>query len=224
MEHLSLYGLFGEQQSSADSSASSAPVSSVSGGGSKSKEADLKKSIPEVSETVLPVQSQVDLLIEPAPASESSCDYVIEMTLPDEVIIKQDEPYRGEIVNTGTCKIEELKLELSAELQPMIDLSVLDSLSLSPGNKTNFILIRKSESDTNLFSATSYAISSLKADSTLTGYIIVEGHDDQKKTFRKELPLNIIMKNAPQWKEVALVGLVMMVISLFMVRSFYRKL
>ena len=224
MQHMSFYGLFGEQQSSADSSASSAPVSSVSGGGSKSKEADLKKSIPEVSETVLPVQSQVDLLIEPAPASESSCDYVIEMTLPDEVIIKQDEPYRGEIVNTGTCKIEELKLELSAELQPMIDLSVLDSLSLSPGNKTNFILIRKSESDTNLFSATSYAISSLKADSTLTGYIIVEGHDDQKKTFRKELPLNIIMKNAPQWKEVALVGLVMMVISLFMVRSFYRKL
>ena len=87
------------------------------------------------------------------------------------------------------CKITELKLELSAELQPMVDLSVLDSLSLSPGNKTNFILIRKEVSETDLFSATSHVISSFKADPIVSGYLILEGHDDQEKIFRKELPL-----------------------------------
>ncbi|MDP3698654.1 MAG: hypothetical protein Q8R47_03635 [Nanoarchaeota archaeon] len=223
MPHMSFYGLFGEQQSSADSSASSALVSGVSGGGTKSQEANLKKSTPTVSETALPIQSQLDLLIEPAPASESSCDYVVEMTLPDVVVMKLHEPYQGEIVNKGTCKIAKLRLELSAELQPMIDLSVLDSLSLLPGNKTNFILIRKKESYNDLFSTTSYAISSLKADSTLTGYIIVEGHDDQEKIFRKELPLSIVIKNAPHWKELVMAGLIMAVLSLFIVRSFYTK-
>lgn len=218
--HLSLYGLFGEQPSISPDPASLSSTGLRSGGGNKA--AVSKEPAIEVSETVLSIQSQESSVQFTPPSVESSCDYAVEMTLPDEVIMKQNEPYQGEIVNTGNCKIAELQLELSPELQPMIDLSVLDSLSLSPGNKTNFILIRKEVPDTDLFSATSHVVRSLKVDPAASGFMVVKGHDDQGKVFRQELPLKLIFKNNILIKEIIAANLVAMVllvlVSVYVVR------
>jgi len=220
--HLSLYGLFAESQNSADSSVSSTQVSGVSGGGTKSQEANLKESIPKVSEIVLPVQSHLDSLTGLVPVSESSCDYVIEMSLPDEIVLKENEFYQGEMVNKGNCEIADLKLGLSKELQPEADLSLVGSLSLEPGNKTNFRLIRKKMSNNDLFSTTSYAISSLRAG-PVSGQIILEGYDNKGDIFRRELPVKIILKNAFPWKELSIASLIIATLSLLLVRSFYPR-
>jgi len=220
MPHMSFYGLFGEPNAPADSASIASPGPTGRSGGGAGTDTSPKTPTIAVSQTVLSTQSQNPPTHFSSPITEPSCDYVIEMTLPDEVVMKQDEPYQGEITNKGTCKITELKLELSAELQPMVDLSVLDSLSLSPGNKTNFILIRKEVSETDLFSATSHVISSFKADPIVSGYLILEGHDDQEKIFRKELPLKIILKNNLQRKDLIITSLLIVTILLLIARSF----
>ncbi|MEK6939636.1 MAG: hypothetical protein AABX31_02815 [Nanoarchaeota archaeon] len=220
--HLSFYGLFGEQPSISPDPASPSTTGYRSGGGNKAAAGIQKEPTLEVSETVLSTQNQEPSIQFTAPALERSCDYVVEMTLPDQVIMRQNEPYQGEIVNTGNCKIAELQLELSPELQPMIDLSVLGSLSLSPGNKTNFILIRKEVPDTDLFSATSYVIRSLQVDPTASGFVVVKGHDDEGKVFRQELPLKLIFKNNLLIKEIITANLVAVVllvlVSIYVIR------
>jgi len=223
MPHMSFYGLFGEQPNAPADSASttsSGLTGRSGGGGGADTDTSPKTPTLAVSQTVLSTQSQNPPAYFSPPSSELSCDYVVEMILPDQLEMRQDELYQGEILNTGTCKIAELKLELSSELQPMVDLSVLDSLSLSPGNKTNFILIRKEASETDLFSATSHVISSFKADPIVSGYIILEGHDDQEKVFRKELPLKIIMKSNFQQKDLIITSLLTVTILLLIARSF----
>ncbi len=219
--HLSLYGLFGEQPSS--DSGSSSGVSSGGGGGSR-KKTDLAApasdaAVVETAETILPTRSEPESAVElTAPVSETSCEYVVEMTLPDEIVLGEQDSYEGEITNKGNCGIPELRLGLSPELESKIGLPLIEFSDIRPGDREKFILIRKKAENKDLFSATSYVIGSLKADKNTFGQVILQGYDERGEIFRRELPVSIVLKNSFPGKELATGGMILAVLMIFAVR------
>ncbi|MBI4153761.1 hypothetical protein HY501_00335, partial [Candidatus Woesearchaeota archaeon] len=91
--HLSLYGLFGEQSGS--DSGNTVSNSGGSGGGRRRTETTAAISTSPTSETVetiLPTRSEPESAVElTAPVSETSCEYVVEMTLPDEIVLGEQD-------------------------------------------------------------------------------------------------------------------------------------
>ena len=217
--HMSLYGLFGEQPSSGSSS-------SVSSGGGSRKIATVTPApnnfAVATTQTVLPTKSEPEFTSElNAPISETSCEYVLEMSLPDEIVVGESESYEGEIVNKGDCEIPELKLGLSPELESKIGFLVIEFSDISPGDKKKFTLIRKKSDHNDLFSATSYVIGSLKTDQNTLGQVILQGYDETGEIFRRELPVSIVLKNSFPWKELVTGSLIFMVLLIFAVRFWY---
>ena len=209
--HMSLYGLFGEQPSS-DSGTSAS--TSTDSGGSSSKKTEIASLVSndevETTETILPTRSTSTSTIDlNAAVSETSCDYIVEISLPDQITLGNNNSYEGEIVNKGNCEIPFLKVELSAALRDKITVPVSYFESISPGNKTNFILIRTSHNDEGFFGATSYVVGNLR-DETITGFMIVEGQDDQQAVFTRELPLEVIFESSFPWKELASLSIIVM--------------
>lgn len=223
--HLSLYGLFGELPSS--SSSSSMSTSEGSGGGRRKIDPVVPisdSSVSESTETILPTRSEPEPTFElKAPVSETSCEYVLEMSLPDEIVLGEEDSYRGDITNKGNCAIPELKLGLSPELESLVGLSALQFGDIQPGDKEKFILIRKKVESPDLFSATSYVIGSLKAEKSLRGQVILQGYDETGEIFSRKLPVSIILKNSFPGKELAILGLMAVVLLIFAVKRGYGK-
>lgn len=226
--HLSLYGLFGEQPSSASGgSSSSTSGGGGSGGGSRRIATAVVTSespVSETTETFLPTRSEPQSTLElNAPASKTSCEYVVEMSLPDEIVLGEDDSYEGEIINKGNCGIPELKLGLSPELKSKIDLSTIEFSDIQPGDKQKFILIRKKAENKDLFSATSYVIGSLKTEKNLLGRVILRGYDETGEIFGRELPVSIVLRNSFPGKELVILGLIAAVLLIFAVRMWQGK-
>ncbi len=223
--HLSLYGLFGEQPSS--SSGSSSGVSSGGEGGSRKIATTTPApddSTVATTETVLPTKSEPEPVAElTAPVSEVSCEYVVEMSLPDKIVLGESESYEGEITNKGNCGIPELKLGLSPELESKIGLPLIEFSDIRPGDREKFILIRKKVQNNDLFSATSYVIGSLQADKNTFGQVILQGYDESGEIFRRELPVSIVLKNSFPGKELVMGGMILAVLMIFAVRLWYAR-
>ncbi len=219
--HLSLYGLFGEQPSSASGSISS---SEGSGGGKRRTETAALLPPNSAVETTLPTKSEAASTLElNAPASETVCEYMVEMSLPDEIVLGESESYEGEVANKGNCAIPELKLGLSPELESKIGLSILQFSNLQPGDKEKFVLIRKKVEQNDLFSATSYVIGSLKAEKSLLGQVLLQGYDETGEIFSRELPVSIVLKNSFPGKELIVLGMVGLVLLMLGVRMWYGE-
>ncbi|MDO8656375.1 MAG: hypothetical protein Q7K45_03990, partial [Nanoarchaeota archaeon] len=216
-----LYGLFGEQPSSSSASSPSAS----SGGGSRKIAAITPvpgDSAVAITETVLPTKSELEPTLElNAPVSEASCEYVLEMSLPDEIVVGESESYEGELINKGDCEIPELKLGLSPELESKIGFSVIEFSDIRPGDKKKFTLIRKKSDHNNLFSATSYVIGSLKTNHNTLGQVILQGYDETGEIFKRELPVSIVLKNSFPWKELVTGSLILIVLLIFAARFWY---
>ncbi len=227
--HLSLYGLFGDPPSSDSGSSASTSAESGGGSGGGSRKIALVTSIPDGStsetvEIVLPTKSEPESTLElNAPASEIVCEYVVEMSLPDELVLGEGDSYEGEVTNKGNCAIPELKLGLSPELELLVGLSALQFGDIQPGDKQKFILIRKKVESPDLFSATSYVIGSLKAEKSLRGQVILQGYDETGEIFSRKLPVSIILKNSFPGKELAILGLIAVVLLIFAVKRGYGK-
>lgn len=227
--HLSLYGLFGEPPSSDSGSSSSTSEGSGGGGGGRSKKIDKVIVAPgdaaiETAETLLPTRSEAESAAErTAPAAETVCEYVVEMSLPDELVLGEGDSYEGEITNKGNCVIPELKLGLSPELEPRVSLSILQFGDIQPGDKERFILIRKKGENNDLFSATSYVIGSLKMEKKVLGQVILRGYDGSGEIFGRELPVSIVLKNSFPVKELITLGSIALLLLIFGVRMWYGK-
>ncbi|MBS3116496.1 hypothetical protein J4421_02760 [Candidatus Woesearchaeota archaeon] len=213
--HLSLYGLFGEVQSS--SSVSSVSTSGEEGGGSSRHRSDAVTTVSnslnsETEETVLPTQSEPETTVRlDALVSEASCDYVVEISLPNLITFGNNDFYEGEIVNKGNCEIPSLNVELSPELQEKVSVPVFYFEHLHPGNKTNFVLIRTQQNQNNFFEATSYVVSNFRQEK-ISGLMIVEGKDEQELVFRRELPLEVIFAPSAPWKEITTIALALAIL------------
>lgn len=227
--HLSLYGLFGEPSSSGSGSSISASEGSSGGGGGGSRNIATATSIPDgpisvTVETVLSTRSEPESTAElTAPAAETVCEYVVEMSLPDELVLGEEEPYLGEIINKGNCAIPELKLGLSQELESKIGLSRIEFSDIQPGDRERFILIRKKSENNDLFSATSYVIGSLGAEKNIFGQVILQGYDEAGEIFKRKLPVSIVLKNSFPGMELATLGLIALVLLIFAVKMWQGK-
>lgn len=205
--HMSLYGLFGEAFSSTTES-----TSGGGGGGRRNAEitAPISKDVVETAETILPTRSESTSTIElNAPISETSCDYVIEISLPDQITLGNNNSYEGEIINKGNCEIPFLKVELSPALRDKVTIPVSYFESISPGNKTNFVLIRTQHNNDGFFGATSYVVGNLREE-TISGFMMVEGQDEQQAVFTRELPLEVVFEPTFPWKELASLSIIVM--------------
>ncbi|GEM_PF-4582502 len=215
VSHLSLYGLFGDVQSS--SSGSSIGTSGVGGGGSRSDIVTITPNRLNSEETVLPIRSELEPIVQPnTPKSKASCDYIVEISLPNLIIFGENDVYEGEIVNKGNCEVPFLKVKLSSELGGKVNVSSFYSEHLTPGNKTNFFIIRTERSDVSFFGVTSHVVNNLKEEK-VTGFIIVEGEDEQKMTFRRELPVEIVFKPTFSFKKEIILSILGMFIVVLMI-------
>ncbi len=216
--HLSFYGLFGEQNA-----ASSTTDLAVHGGGGGSR-----VTLDSASQTVPAETTEVTEVVQPVLetkgsssssgqtlSAEAGCNYVLELSLPEQISIETGKPFEGEVVNTGTCEIPLLALELSPPLVDSILLNTSVLENIKPGAKGTFLLIRRQQKQTDFFSLTSSVISSIKGSDTKNGFIRVRAEDVAETVFEKELPVSVTIKNPfPTRSFISLVSSLTLIVAL----------
>ncbi len=223
--HMSLYGLFGEKLSSESGTSASTSTESAGGNGRKMTEiiSPLSEDAVETTEIILPTKStSISTMDFNAASGETSCDYVVEISLPDQITLGANNSFEGEIVNRGNCEIPFLKVELSSALRDKVTIPISYFESIAAGNKTNFVLIRTQQKNEGFFGATSYVVGNLK-DQTVAGYMVVQGKDEQQAVFTRELPLEVIFESSFPWKELVSLSIIVMALVVIFAGLIARK-
>ncbi len=201
VDHLSLYGLYGEQAPSAATESSSA--SSSDGGGSSGRTRLVSEAVPEtippietsITETVQPVLETPAPTAAPGPSAEfeQPCTYVVEVTLPDSISFIGSNSFAGELENTGDCDIASLQLEVSPELQEIVDLQPALFETIRQGEKDRFILVRRQQQREKLYSfVTAFATADELGSRTINGQVVLKSAG-QGQAYERELPLRVIV-------------------------------
>ncbi len=213
--HLSLYGIFGDQNAVASDS-----DSSVHGGGGR-KGINRNPTTPaesaevrEVFQPVLETGGESGSASNQSPSAEAGCNYVLELSLPEQISIEHGKPFEGEVVNTGNCDVPLLALELSAPLVDYVSLNVSVLENIKPGAKGTFLLIRRQQKQADFFSLTSSVISSLKGSETRLGFVRVRAQDVVNTVFEKELPVTITINEPFPFRSFISAAISLTVISL----------
>ena len=239
-----LYGLFGQGKVSSPVATNPASNSGGGGGGSGasnsvvSSNAGNKKS-SEVSKTTalfLKTKTVPSWEVEPKPSSGQRCNYVLEVSLPKEISLIKDDFFQGEIVNKGNCVIQKLDLYLSPDLAPLVDLPQASFTNLQEGNITNFILIRKSVKEKKLFDFFTGSVVAdiatpmgLVTSMKTSGYLTLEGRDDQLSLFKKNITFTVevldVRKTANYFRVVffTLLGVLSIYFFFRVGKSFFAK-
>jgi len=182
-----------------------APSVPVSNGGGSSRTHSAPVSVAPIL-TTQTLETNLPLKTQTLPSSEETttsfnCDYSLELTLPKEISLVEQNSFQGKITNQGNCLIQRLNLYLSPELEPLIELPTYFE-NLQQGNHTLFTLIRKTENKKkSLFGfITGSAITAATTTETVTGAIILEGQNEKETIFTQELSLQLII---PGTKKIA---------------------
>jgi len=149
IEHLSTFGIFGEEKESASESSSGSGGGGGGGGGSTRI---IKK--PETAE-----QKQVETKTKEVKKSkeikepeeiEKECDYKLSVSMPEHVSFVEHDRINGIIYNLGGCKIENLDIDISPELKDIIAIESQKSGNIDINESIEFLLLKKLENKTNL--------------------------------------------------------------------------
>ena len=194
--HFSLYGLFGEEIG-IESFSESTSISSSPGGhsGGSSKGAGYTEEQESVTNNI--VYTEPITTIPLNKENGHPCDYVLEVSLPEQISMIEEESYEVEISNNGNCNIEEFNLQLSAEFENLFSFSPQTIKELNPGQKQKVIIIRKTEEQTKWYSFLNGA--AVSGNNIINGYVtteiqgkvILEGKKDKETVFNEELKLSI---------------------------------
>ncbi|MBI2146184.1 hypothetical protein HYU22_02500 [Candidatus Woesearchaeota archaeon] len=197
--HFSLYGLFGQVPATAGSSSSSGGGGGGSGSVRRSTAPAETPSVVEQTQAVLDQPVKTDKPAVPESLSGTACNYVVEISLPEELSFTSADTFSIEAVNTGNCNIPFLTLSLSPELAQEIDLPSARTADVQPGGKSTFTLIRRQEKKTGLLSSvTGSVIMDFGKSKTITGSVIVDAVADNQEVFHKSLPVSIRVLD-PVW-------------------------
>jgi len=198
--HFSTYGIFGDALEKAaetiPETTPELPASSSSGGGGGGGSS---RRITLTKETILPVETTSQPITingqeenTPQLAAETECNYVLEITLPEKVSLLQKDKYEGQITNRGNCLIQKLDLYLSPEIKDLAQFTPQTITDLAPQENTTFILIRKSETDSGLFSfLTGNTVVDQFIGKTVEGKVSLEGSENQEILFAQDLNLEL---------------------------------
>ncbi|MEK6869118.1 MAG: hypothetical protein AABX74_02730, partial [Nanoarchaeota archaeon] len=144
IEHLSTFGVFGDEKESTSGSSSGSGGGGGDGGG---KARIIKK--PETAE-----QKQVETKTEEVKKSEEieereeiekECDYKISVSMPEHVSFVENDYIKGTIYNLGGCKIENLGIDISPELKNIIGIENEEIADIGFNQSAEFLLIKKLE-------------------------------------------------------------------------------
>ncbi len=210
VDHLSLYGLFGNGLQEESGSGSGTGGNGGGGGGGGRGETGITasaetaagaiapsepvKGIKEIKEIVQPVLETPTTALASAEeaTAEQPCNYVVEVTLPDRVSFLESKAYEGIIENKGNCAISQLELQLSPELQPVLSLPTAAFEAVKPGDKHSFTLIRKQSRRDKLFSViTTLATVEEVGSKEVAGMLLLNSRTEDKTVYARELPLRV---------------------------------
>ena len=121
IDHLSTFGIFGEEiagEISGTSESSSSGGSSGGGGGGSTRRIPKTAAKPVETETLPEKEETVkEKEVEMPKEAKEECDYKISVSLPEYVSFVESNHIKGVVNNIGNCKIENLNIEVSAELK-----------------------------------------------------------------------------------------------------------
>lgn len=192
VSHFSLYGVFGEERSSTSSSSSSSSGSGGGGGGSSRRTV-----LVEEPQENLTTEAVFEAVIEETVSkkeiiAEKTCDYTLEISLPEKISLIKENSYQGEIINQGNCDIQRISLYVSPKLDPLIEFSPSVIKNLSQGGRNNFQLVRKTERKVDWFSfITGSAVVEKMISKEVSGTITLEGAENGESLFAGDLPIEI---------------------------------
>ena len=165
------------------------PSSSGGGGGGSSSRSLIIEEEVEESGSSLITKSEGSSEIEETSVGQS-CQAVIEMELPEKISLLKENSYEGEIVNRGKCLIKNIDLQLSAELESLVEFSPQVIEDLESGKSIKIIVSKKNKAEKRWESfLTGSAVSEL-ATEDVQGMIKVEGQGIGTE-FVQELPIEV---------------------------------
>jgi len=189
VDHLSTYGLFGEQKHSESSSGSSG------GGGGSGR---IIKKTPEKEEEKTPtlvegVKEDKKTAPETIPAIEEKivCGYDLGISLPDEISLVEKDFIEGKIKNKGNCNISEVKIDVSPNLIDIIDGTAFIIKNLKENQMVDFILNKKSSENRTSLLVQGFNIFRAKEIKNFKGELsikVLENNDVKKEI---KVPLNV---------------------------------
>lgn len=151
IDHLSTFGIFGEEkesQSSESSGSSSGGSGGGGGGGGKTKTIKKPESVdgkPVATETKEEIKKSEE--IEPQETEKKACDYKISVSMPEHVSFVEHDYIKGIIYNLGGCKIENLDIDISPELKNIIGIENEEIADIGFNQSAEFLLIKKLETN-----------------------------------------------------------------------------
>lgn len=152
IEHLSTFGVFGEEKEiqSSESSGSSSGGRGVGGGGGGGKARIIKKAEDTKEVKVAVETKETTQLRDETKAQEEAkqeCDYKISVSMPEHVSFVEQDHIKGIIYNRGNCKIENLKIDISPELKGMVGIENDEISDINFNESAEFLLIKKFEAN-----------------------------------------------------------------------------
>ncbi len=154
IEHLSTFGIFGEEKESQSSESSgSSSGGSGGGGGGGGKTRTIKKS-ESAEEKLVATEIKGEIKksqeIKESKEIEKECDYKISVSIPEHVSFVEQDYINGIIYNLGSCNIENLDIDISPELKDIIAIESQKSGNININESVEFLLLKKLENKTNL--------------------------------------------------------------------------
>ena len=147
IEHLSTFGIFGEEKESASESSSS---SGGGGGGGGSTRIIKKPEIPEQKQAGTKIEEKAEISeeIKTEETGKDACDYKISVSMPEHVSFVEHDSIKGIIYNLGGCKIENIDIDISPELKDIIGIENGEIGGIGFNESAEFSLIKKLEANT----------------------------------------------------------------------------
>jgi len=147
IDHLSTFGIFGEEkdiQSSESSGSSSGGSGGGGGGGGRTriiKKAEETKEVKIATETKETTQLRDET--KKREEAKQECDYKISVSMPEHISFVEHDRIKGIIYNLGGCKIENLEINISPELKGVIVIGNDEIAGIEFNESAEFLLIKK---------------------------------------------------------------------------------
>ena len=189
VDHLSTYGLFGEQKPSESSSGSSGDE----GGSERIINKTTEKEEEKTPTLVEGVKEDTKTAPETIPIIEEKivCDYDLGISLPDEISLVEKDFIEGKIKNKGDCNISEVKIDVSPNLIDIIDATAFIIKNLKENQVVDFILNKKSSENRTSLLVQGFNIFRAKEIKNFKGELsikVLENNDVKKEI---KVPLNV---------------------------------
>ena len=184
IDHLSTFGLFGEQAYSESSDDSP---------GNHGSQRIIKKTSEKKEETMTPTEEvKEEIITKTAPDIEEKaiCEYDLDISLPSEISFVEKDSVLGKIRNKGDCDISEVKIDISSNLIGLIDRPAFIE-NLEKNGVADFILNEKSNEKQDNLLIQGFTIFRDKEIKNYEGELSIQVLENNNLKKEIKIPLNV---------------------------------